>query len=244
MNLYGFVENDSINAWDYLGWLNTEGGVPEIVIKGKPKAISGGVRHVLDLDIGPGSSSGKLDGILVQKVTIEFEIYACEEDEDGKKFLKRVEEFAYANSREDIKINSGNNPYVYWEAWFVHRGKVQADDRGGNQDEFNLSKSNLKGLPRPSCGRVTQTGEMTFYQGVSMPDSMKPGNVSMAGILHSTSIDPAERLKMDSAQGPRAGASRETTIRWNQIGELCKEKVGIDGGNRFESSAYPISRIK
>ena len=66
---------------------------------------------------------------------------------------------------------------------------------------------------------------------------MKPDSVLMAGVLHATINDPEAGLKSDSVEGPRAGAVRETTIRWNQVGELCSEKIGIDGGNSFTSVA-------
>jgi RHS repeat-associated protein len=248
MNLYGFVGNDGVGKWDYLGY------VPAVIID--PERPDDRRRNQIEQriswDITTGNSglrTAQLDGVLIQKVTVTFEIYECVEDASRNKKLKKIEVinmFGFGGLVENV-----TSPEIYWEGWNVKNGNVTGTERMIDTDSFKFHLSSLKGfLTSNSCGRYEMRGESTFYRGADMPASLPLRGHPMAGGLHSTPRrkpqpeDPEPDLAKNSLdEWARAGAERSLVVTWNKIGELCNEKFGAESFNVVENESRPVSRL-
>jgi hypothetical protein len=244
MNLYGFVGNDGIDTWDYLG--QVKGGIPMIEIESDgPEGKGAKFEHRIFPEINRGTSDDKtsdLNGVLIQKVTVTFEIYECEDGEDGKPKLKEIKSIDIDGFGGPIK--GVTSPYIYWEGWNVKRGEVSGGEDNVNWDLFSIIRSSLS-VSNNSCGRYSIHGKATFYQGAEMPDGMPFRGAPMAGQLNSTIQDPEPELaRAAKPADARPGFERSMSVKWNRLGDLCKDKFGEDEGLTLEHSTVgPVSWI-
>jgi len=108
-------------------------------------------------------------GWIVQNISASFDV----EDAFGSPFAHPA--------------NDGN--WDYWEAWRVPAGS-SVTSYAAHGDILD-DTYNMPGAGMGTTGTVTIAGSARFYEGLDLPSSFAAGNVAHAGMLPSTSVDPA-----------------------------------------------------
>jgi hypothetical protein len=208
-NLYGFVRNDGVNKWDYLGCLTHE--MPEM---GLELGLAGEFAYYTARKLDKSYDKG---GWIAQRVKMEGQV----SDADGNVIEVIDREyteawFVWMNSmRTWIYTRNpgdpiGDNPFPDEEG-------VEPMVRRRADDVFSLEK-------RGDCtkGWASYTGHADFWVGVTLPDTMKPNNVDEAGGLHA-----AEGLFYiaDKKLITEGTDIKSITVTWDCIEGSCETKL-------------------
>ncbi|MFC7339308.1 RHS repeat-associated core domain-containing protein [Haloferula chungangensis] len=165
VNLYGFVGNDGVNRWDYLGLAGRRGPTPkldtqDIVSKKDGAGTCGGAQWVIKWVLS-GAEQGQ-KGVIAQQVKWDGWYQIC-----GKKAKQIRDGF-----KEDVadKMLEKQNPFALpnlTEYWETNGNTV-------NRNKDTWIQSRYGGLC--TKGKITITATAAYFPGQGVPGNAKPGD--------------------------------------------------------------------
>ncbi len=96
-----------------------------------------------------------------------------------------VQEIKFSSHTDDPEYTANINPH-YWEAWQVAPGSAVTTVNRYHISPFDDDWAD----PETAHGYASTTGSAQYYDGLALPPTFSPGNVSYAGSLFSTPQNP------------------------------------------------------
>ncbi len=138
----------------------------------------------------------------------------------GGWIVQKIEVESDIKKKDDTKIEDGFQKWVpYWEAWRVMPGKnitVYADGTEASDCQDDTFACSSFGAD--SKGELAENGTAEFYEGLTLPSSLKANPKSPAGELRMTQADPG-------LAGGSGSIAHNLTAKWDGTKDDKSTKV-------------------